>query len=150
MKMYRTDPDGNFDKWRDWHVITIAKASGAALEIYAWGVHHLDLDTIRQFADQVNEKCEALTLYPKAPISALPFRYFKFMDEYDFPQYLDEFRLHLQQVIELNRTQIHARKILVDFHRDSDPVWDCYLYSAEKFFKEFLAEDEVDEIALMK
>jgi hypothetical protein len=151
MKMYRIDPDCDFAKWRDWHVLTIAKASGSALEIYAWGVYGVDTETIKKFADRINEKYETDSLYPKAPVSALPFRYFHFVEEDDFFRYYaDDFRKHFQQFLEINRTKVKARKILVDLHRDSDPVWDCFLTATEKAVNEFVADDEIDEVALMK
>lgn len=151
MKIWRKDPDNNFGQWRDWHVLTIAKASGSALEVYAWGVYGVDLETIVKFVDQINEKNQVACLYPDAPISALPFTYFHFLEEDDFGMYyLDAFNRNMQEFIELNRTKVHARKILVDLHRDSDPVWDCYLTAAEKAFKNFADENDFDEIVLMK
>jgi len=150
MKMYRTDQDNNFEKWRDWHVLTIAKARGAALEVYAWGLYGVDTETLEKLAKQANEKYEACTLYPKAPVSCLPFRYFHFMEEYAFWEYTEDMKNHLRQFLEINRNQVKSRKLLIDFHRDSDPVSDCYLTTAERVFNELVAEDEVDEIALMK
>lgn len=149
MKIYRTDPDGNFDKWRDWHVITIAKARNSALGVYAWGLYRVDVGAIENFSAEVNDGYTAKSLYPKAPVSSVPLRYFSIMQG-DFPRYIDDFRRHIKEIIEINRTRVRAKKILVDLHRDSDLVWDCYLTEAEKAFKDFLAEDEVDEVALMK
>jgi hypothetical protein len=149
VKIYRINPDGNFDKWRDWYVITIAKARSAALEVYAWGLYRVDVETIEKFSGEVNESYTAKSLYPKAPVGSVPLRYFSIM-EGDFPKYIDDFRRHMKELIEINRTQVRARKILVDFHRDANSVWECYLAAAEKTIKELLAEDEVDEVALMK
>jgi hypothetical protein len=151
MKICRKDPDNNFEQWRDRHVLTIAKAGGSALDVYAWGVHGVDVETIEKFADQINGKYQVDCLYPKAPVSALPFRYFHFVEENDFVLYhLEDFNRHMQEFIELNRTRVQARKILVDLHRDSDPVWDCYLTAAERAFKNFANENDFDEIVLMK
>jgi hypothetical protein len=150
MKMYRKDPDGYFVQWRDWHVLTMAKARGAALELYARGLHGLDIEIVDKFSEQVIASDKTGTLYPKAPVSSIPFRYFNFTEECDMPLYLDDFRDHIKQFLEINRSTIHARKLLVDFHRDTDPVSDFYLTAAERAFKELVAEDEFDEIALMK
>lgn len=150
MKMSRRNPDAYFIQWRDWHVLTMAKARGAALELYARGVHSLDIEIVDKFSEQVIESDKTGTLYPKAPVSAIPFRYFNYTEEFDIPNYLDDFRDHIKQFLEINRNQIHARKLLVDFHRDSDPVSDFYLTAAERAFTELVDENEFDEIALMK
>jgi hypothetical protein len=150
MKIYRQDQDNNFEQWRDWHVITVAQERGGALELYARSIHGIDPSEIKKFTGEVNEKNEPLTLYPKAPLSALPYRYFNFMEDYDFPYVIDEFRKYIEQWAEINRTEIKARKILVDFHRDSAPVNDCYLTAAERAFPDFMKEGEADIVALMK
>jgi hypothetical protein len=150
VKIYRIAPDNNFDKWRDWYVITIAKSHNAALEVYAWGLYRVDVETIEKFSAEVNDSYTANSLYPKAPVSAVPLRYFFIMGEAYFKQYIDDFRRHMKECLEINRTQIHAKKILIDFHRDSNNVWECYLAEAEKAMEEFLADDEVDEVALIK
>jgi len=150
VKMYRIGPDNNFDKWRDWHVITVAKIDNSALEVYAWGLYRVDVETIRKFSDGINESYTAKSLYPEAPVSAVPMRYFYIQREAYFVQYIDDFRRHMKELIEINRTQIHAKKILIDFHKNADHVAECYLAAAENAMKEFLAEDEVDEVALMK
>jgi len=150
VKIYRIGPDNNFDKWRDWHVITVAKADNAALGVYAWGLYRVDVETIRKFSDDVNTSYTAKSLYPKAPISSVPMRYFFIGREAYFNQYIDDFRRHMKEIIEINRNEIHSRKIAVDFHLTIDPVWECYLAAAEETLKELLAEDEVDEIALIK
>jgi hypothetical protein len=149
VKIYRIGSDNNFDKWRDWYIITVAKAENAALGVYAWGLYRVDVETIQKFSDEVNNSYTANSLYPKAPVGSVPMRYFFIGREAYFKQYLDDFRRHMKELIEINRTQIHAKKILIDFHLNIDPVWECYLAAAEKAMEEFLAEDEVDEIALM-
>jgi len=150
MKIYRKEQDNDFEQWRDWHVLTIAKARLAALELYARGMHGVDLETIKSFSEQINQNDEVGTLYPKAPVSAIPFRHISYTEEYDMANYLDDFRRHIKDFIEINRTKIHARRILVDFHRDAGPVSDFPLTAAERAFKDLLTENEVDEIALMK
>jgi hypothetical protein len=146
----RVAPDNDFGKWRDWYVITIAKTYNAALEVYAWGLYRVEVADIRKFSEDVNNSYTAKSLYPKAPVGSVPMRYFYIKRDTDIVQYMDDFRRHMKELLDINRTQIHARKILVDFHKDADPVGSSYLDAAETVLKELLAEDEVDEVALMK
>jgi hypothetical protein len=152
MKISRRDLDYNFEQWRDWHVIVIAKPlyGMSALDFYGRVLHGADTETIEQFAKQVNENSETRTLYPKAPISAVPENYFYFVEHTNLMNYINDFWRHIKEFVELNRTMIHARKILVDLHRDSDPVPDFFLTAAERAFAEYLAENEADEIVIMR
>jgi hypothetical protein len=150
MNIFLKEPDNDFEQWRDWHVLTMAKPRMAALELYARGIHGLDLETIQKFADQLNQNGGVETLYPAAPISSIPFRFFTYYEECELPRCLDDFRDHIKAFIEMNRSKIHARKVLVDFHRDSDPVSDFFLTATERAFKDLSAENDFDEIAIMK
>jgi hypothetical protein len=113
-------------------------------------MHGVDTETIEEFATQANENFETRTLYPKAPVSAIPERYFYFIEHTNLIDYLNDFWRNIKEFVEANRTIIHARKILVDLHRDNDPVPDFFLTAAERAFAEYLAEDEVDEIVIMR
>lgn len=152
MKMSRKNMDSNFEQWRDWHVIVIARPlyGMSALDFYGRVMHGVDTETIEEFAKQVNENFETRTLYPKAPVSAIPERYLYFIEHTNLIDYLNDFWRNIKEFVEANRTMIHARKILVDLHRDSDPVPDFFLTAAERAFAEYLAEDEVEEIVLMR
>jgi hypothetical protein len=150
MKISRKEQDYDFEQWRAWHVLTIAKDGLSALDIYGRGMHGVDTEIIQRFADQINQDDKAGSLYPKAPVSAIPWRYFGYIEEYDLPTHLDDFRRHIKEFIELNRTKIHAKRILIDFHRDSDPVPDFFLTATERVLKEYAAGNEIDEIVLLK
>ena len=150
MKIYRKEQDSNFEQWRDWHVLTISKGGWAALDLYGRGMHGIDTEIVQGFAARINRDDAVGTLYPEAPVSAIPWRYFDYIEEYDLPNHLDAFRGHIKQFLDLNRTKIHARRILVDFHRDSDPVSEFFLTATERALKEYAAGDEIDEIVLLK
>ncbi|RUQ35072.1 MAG: hypothetical protein EKK71_14030, partial [Candidatus Competibacteraceae bacterium] len=53
------------------HVLTFAETGFAMLNIYG-EQFGLDRDTIEKFSRQVNNKDESGSLFPKAPISAIP------------------------------------------------------------------------------
>jgi hypothetical protein len=150
MAITRKEQDNNFEQWRDWHVLTMAKPCMAALELYARGMHGIDIEAVQEFADKVNRNDDVETLYPTAPVTAIPFRYFTYIEEFELPIYLEDFKRHIKEFIELNRTKIHARKILVDFHRDSDNVPDFHLTTTERAFREYLTENEVDEVVVLR
>jgi len=150
MKMSRKDMDGNFEQWRDWHVIVIAKAQFgyAALDFYGRVMHGVDNNILEEFATQVNENFETRTLYPKAPISAIPMRYFQFMEETKLVDWLKDFWRNMKEFADLNKSTIHARKILVDLHRGCDAVPDFFLVAVERSLAEYFSDDEVDEIVI--
>ena len=151
MKITTKSIDSDFEQWRGWHIIVIAKAllGHSALDFYARFMHGIDAETINKFADQVNVEDKTATLCPAAPVSAVPVRYFMYTEIVDIPNYVDDFKKNIIEFIELNRTAIKARKILVDLHRDSDPVSYLYLRAAEQTFQEYAADAEIDEIVLL-
>jgi hypothetical protein len=152
MEISRKNLDSNFEQWRDWHVIVIAKPTlnFSALDFYARVMHGVEIETIEAFATRVNEHFETLTLHPKAPISAIPERYFHFIEDTNLIVHLKDFWRNIKEFVEANRDQIHAKKILVDLHRGSDPVPDFFLTAFERAFQEYLTEGEVDEVVLLR
>ena len=151
MKISRKNLDGNFEQWRDWHGIVISKPlyGMSALDFYARVLHGADTETIEGFAALVNETDKTQTLYPKAPVSSIPERYFQFMDQTNLIVHLNDFWRNMKEFVDLNRATIHAKKILVDIHRDGSPVPDFFLTAVERSLAEYLAEGEVDEIVLL-
>ena len=152
MKISRKNLDGNFEQWREWHVIVISKylQGMSALDFYARVLHGADTETIEGFATLVNETDKTQTLYPKVPVSSIPERYFQFMDQTNLIVHLNDFWRNMKEFAELNRATIHAKKILVDIHRDGSPVPDFFLTAVERSLAEYMAEGEVDEIVLMR
>jgi hypothetical protein len=151
MKMSRQNLDFDAEKWRDWHVVVIAKPQyqASALDYYGRFIHGVDTETLHDFAKQVNENFETRTLHPKAPVSAIPERYMQFLESTDLKTWLKDFWRNMKEFVDLNRSSIHAKKILVDLHRDSSLVPDFFLVAVERSFAEYFAEGEVDEIVIM-
>jgi len=50
--------------------------------------------------------------------------------------------------IEVNRSKIHARKILIDFHVSPETVPESYLSATEEVLRDHANENEFDEIVL--
>jgi hypothetical protein len=153
MKLSRRDLDfSNVEQWRDWHVITLSKSQygKSALDFYARVLHGVDTQTIEAFGKEIGESDETRTLYPKAPVSAIPERYLWFVEQTNLTIHLPDFWRNMKEFVEMNRSTIHARKILVDLHRDGSLVPDFFLTAVERSFAEHFKEDEIDEIVIMK
>jgi hypothetical protein len=148
MKITRRKQDDNFDKWRDWHILTVGEAGFSMLNVYGDHMHGVDSDIIRSFADRINRQDESGSLYPRAPISAIPKRFFRDILKKNIPKYLNEFKHHIIEFIEAYRSEIHARKILIDFHVSPETVPESYLSATEEVLREHANENEFDEIVL--
>ncbi|MFP4582294.1 MAG: hypothetical protein ACLFN9_02830 [Desulfococcaceae bacterium] len=141
---------GKADQWSGWHILTVAEAGFSMLDIYGRHGHGLNTGTIHQFADQVNRRDEAGSLHPKAPVSALPRRFFREIPENEILNHIDEFKRHVREFIEANRNVIRARRILVDFHVSPAPVPDAYLSAAEQVFRKYADKDEIDNVVILE
>ena len=135
MKITRQAQDTDSNQFKDWHKLVVAEAGFSMLDIYGRHKHGIDIQVIRQFADQVNRRNEPGSLHPKAPISALPRRYFREIDESEIPNHIDQFRSDLRQFIQANSSTIHASKVLVDFHVSPQPVPTEYITAIEEIFR---------------
>jgi hypothetical protein len=98
------------------HVLTVAEAGFSMLDIYARGQHGVPVETIRRFADEVNSRNEAGSLFPAAPVSAVPRKYLRGEDE---PS--EVFR-HVCEFLVANEETIHASRLLIDLRVGPDPV----------------------------
>lgn len=116
---------GNSEKSSEWHVLTVAEDGFSMLTIYSKH-HNLDNRTISRFADHVNCQDMSGSLYPLAPISALPRRFFREQAENKDPYTLNEFQQHVIEFLTMNESTINAQKILIDFHVSSAPVPERY------------------------
>jgi len=66
--------DAATDKSERYHVLVFAEAGFSKLTIYGNHRCGLDLDVIRRFGDEVNARDDLGTMWPIAPISAMPRR----------------------------------------------------------------------------
>jgi hypothetical protein len=108
----------------------------------------LNIEVIQSFADEVNQRNEAGSLHPKAPISAMPRRYFRELEETEIPNRIEEFRKDLSDFIEANQATIHARRILVDFHVSPQAVPTAYVEATEDVFRGTEASNGIDELVI--
>lgn len=148
MEIIRQAPDSDSDKWRDWHILTVAESGFSALAFYGQEIHGLDSERISNFADLINSRDEPGSLFPEAPISALPTRFFRDIPEDDIPNHLTEFKRHLNDFLLANRTRIHASKLLVDFHVSAAPVPEPYLAAVEEVLRDNTKSEDFDTVVI--
>ena len=98
------------------HVLTVAEAGFSMLDVYARGGYGVTVEEVRRFANRVNELDTAGSLFPLAPVSALPRKYLRGdADPGDVHR-------HVLDFLKANAEMIHAPLILIDLRVCADPV----------------------------
>ena len=105
--IYTKDTPDNIADGR-YHILTFAETGYAILNHFT-DDFNIDRQICESFSDAINQRDEASSLYPKAPISAVPRRYIRDME--------DSAALANQIVdfLKANYTVIHAKKLYIDF-----------------------------------
>jgi hypothetical protein len=147
MKLTREQQDTTAERWAGWHILTVAEAGFSMLDIYGRHRHGLDIEVIRQFAAQVNHRDEAGSLHPKAPISAVPQRFFREQENLEDPSIVADLKRHIDEFLDVNETTIHAKRILVDFHVSPAPVPLRYVEAAEQVIR-LRSEGSIQEVVI--
>ena len=120
------------------------------MDIYGRHKHGLDIEVIREFADGINRRNEPGSLHPKAPVSALPRRYFREIEDSDIPNHIEEFRRDFTEFIAANRQTIQAKQVLIDLHVSPRPVAAQYLLAIEEILENQKDEAGIDEVVLFE
>jgi hypothetical protein len=137
MKVHRLDKNRK-DSWDGWHILTVAEAGFSMLDIYGRYHYGLDIEVIKSFAERVNETDESGSLYPKAPISAIPRYFFRNLKQNEIPYHISAFKRHIRDFLETNNVTVKADKLLVDFHVSSaDPIPGSFLDALEEELSKF-------------
>jgi hypothetical protein len=132
MKLKLEPQDTASNRWSDWHILTVAESGFSMLDIYGRNQHGLEIEVIRQFADRVNARDEAGSLHPRAPISAVPKRFFREQADSNDPAVMSDFRRHILEFLSANQTTIHAQRVLIDFHVSPASVPTRYVDATEE------------------
>jgi hypothetical protein len=148
MNITREGQDSTSKRWAGWHIITVAEAGFSMLDIYGRHQNGLDIEIIRQFADRVNEQDKVGSLYPKAPISAIPRRFFREQENSLDPTVLNDFKRLLTEFLGTNQRNICARRILVDFHVCPSPVPHRYVDATEEVFLHHEQDESIQDIVI--
>lgn len=147
MKITRQQQDASTQRWAGWHILTVAEDGFSMLDIYG-RQRGVEGNVIRSFADSVNERDEPGSLHPKTSISALPRRFFREPSSSIDSTVIADFKRHIVDFIESNRSAILASKILVDFHVSPEHVPARYLEAAEEVFRANGQGGPIDEVVI--
>lgn len=120
------------------HVLTFAETGFAMLNIYG-EQFGLDRDTIERFSRQVNRRNESGSLYPKAPISAVP-RHFIRDDNNS-----ETLAQQIQDFLKANQNHIKAKKLLFDFRAGVSP----FVVDACKIALQSNLANGIDEVVII-
>lgn len=148
MKISRQPQDTTVQRWMGWHILTVGESGFSMLDIYGRLQRGLDINVIRSFADRINQNDESGTLHPRAPISAIPCRFFRDQSGSTDPIVLNDFKHHITEFIEANRKTILASRILVDFHVSPAPVPPHYVEATEEVFRQTEQDTSVAEVVI--
>ena len=85
---------------------------------------------------------------PRAPISAVPRRFFRELSSSHDPDVLNDFKRHIRDFLAANASTIHADRVLVDFHVSALPVPLQYLYAAEEVFRDQRPDATLEEVVI--
>jgi hypothetical protein len=147
MKLTIEKQDTTANRWTDWHILTVAEAGFSMLDIYGRHQHALDIEEIRQFADRVNALDQTVSLHPRAPISALPRRFFREQESDPDPSIMIDFDHRILEFIDANRSTIHARRILIDLHVSPANVPSHYV-DATAMAVHLHGQDSIEEVVI--
>ncbi len=103
-----------FETQEGWHILTVAESGFSMLSGYAseYGIEGLAL---QEFEELVNRNNESGSLYPKAPISAVPCKYFRELSDSSDPSVLKEFTTHILEFLTANSKTIKSENLAIDF-----------------------------------
>jgi hypothetical protein len=82
----------------------------------------LDRKTIKAFAAEVNRRDEGGSLYPQAPISAIPRRYLRDCGDNSDEAMVNALKTEIQRFLKANAETTKASKIIIDLHVDARPI----------------------------
>lgn len=122
-------------QWDGWHVLTVAESGFSMLDIYGRKRLGVDGEKLRAFEEKINSTGESGSLFPFAPLSAVPRKFFREESASRNPVFFSDFQRHIQDFISANETIIRAEKVLIEFHVSSKPVPTRYVRITEQAFR---------------
>ena len=129
-----------FDAKEEWHFLTVADPGFSALVFIGeqeYGLDRIDLDA---FIDRINRSNESGSLHPKAPISAIPCKYFRNLSDSTVPTELEEFKKHIEEFLTVNSKTIKSKNLAIDFRVTPSPVPQQYIDATLEVLKEHKAK----------
>jgi hypothetical protein len=133
--------------WEGWHILTVAETGFSVLTTFAEATG-CNTEDIYAFAERVNQANEAGTLYPRAPISAIPCKYLRELADRADATVIKEFKGHIAGFIKANESTIRAPRVLVDLHVSSDDVPPLFVRATEEVFSNLKSGGIVAEVVI--
>lgn len=127
MNIAFSQPGEHADLQDKTHILTVAESGFSMLSGYASEHFGIDASIICQFEEQVNHSNQIGSLYPQAPISAVPCKYFRELSESTDPDVLNEFKQHITEFLNANSNALKSRNLLIDFHVSPSAVPQQYI-----------------------
>jgi hypothetical protein len=95
----------------EYHILTFAETGFAMLNFYG-ETFGIDRDTLENFSQQANRQDESGSLHPKAPISIVPRRYIRDL------QNVEQLTEQVIEFLKVNHQTIHAKKYYLIFEQE--------------------------------
>jgi hypothetical protein len=121
-----------------YHILTFAETGFAMLNFYG-ETFGIDRDTLENFSKQANRKDESGSLHPKAPISIVPRRYIRDLQD------VEKLTEQIIEFLQVNQQTIHAKKILFDFRAGVD----SFVIEACEMALQSPYADGIDEVIII-
>ena len=147
MKISKSRENSVDQNWEGWHILTVAETGFSMLTAFAEAAGCKGED-VYAFAERVNQTNEAGTLYPRAPISAVPCKYLRELADRVAAPVIEEFKGHIAGFIKANESTIRASRILVELHMSSDPVPPHFVRATEEVFLNLKSGGIVGEVVI--
>lgn len=122
-----------------WHLLTVAESGFSMLSGYA-GECSVDDNDIHAFEERINTSNESGSLHPKAPISAIPNKFFRELSDTTDQVVLGEFKQHIKDFLVANDNSIKAKNLLIDFRVSPSHVPQQYLDAAHQVLRSYRSE----------
>lgn len=108
MKIFKTKNVPELATKGHYHILTYAETGDSILDSHAknFGV---EVNMIEKFVEQANETDESGTLYPKAPISAIPRKYLRESNN------VQELQKQIMEFLNANQQIMRSKRLLLDF-----------------------------------
>ena len=124
-----------FEKQDDWHILTVAEASFSMLSGYA-SEYSIDGLALREFEERINHDNQSGSFHPKAPISAIPRKYFRELADSPDTSVLEEFKTHILDFLTANSITIKSENLVIDFRVSPSPVPQKYITTTLEVLEE--------------
>lgn len=147
MKITKSRKNSADQNWDGWHILTVAETGFSMLTFFAEAAGCAGED-VYAFAERVNQTNEAGTLYPRAPVSAVPCKYMRELSDRTDAQTIDEFKHHVASFIRANESTIHAPRILIDLHVSPVPVPPHLVVAVKDVFTDMRSPGIVSEVVI--